>query len=70
MDNIDSKDGKLLVKSPPSFRDQPEIEFQHRLNTRAHFKFLQDEKLFDVSDRRWAKATVDGEVCYPCSPCA
>jgi hypothetical protein len=30
----------------------------------AHFKFLQDKKLLDVSDSRWAKATVDGEVCY------
>jgi len=25
---------------------------------------LQDQKLFDVSDKRWASATVDGEVCY------
>ena len=65
MANIDSKDGQFFDKSPPSIRDQPEIEFQHQLNTRAHFKFLQDEKLFDVSDSRWAKATVDREVLLP-----
>jgi len=48
----------------PEFRAQPEKEFEHRLNTRNHLAYLQDEKLFDVRDPRWAKHTIDGEVCY------
>ena len=48
----------------PEFRAQPEEEFKHRLNTRHHLAYLQDEQLFDVRDPRWAKHTIDGEVCY------
>ena len=52
------------INNNPGFRDQPEIEFAHRLKTREHLTFLQTEKLYDFNDARWAKATVDGEVVY------
>jgi len=45
-------------------RNLPEEEWKHRLNTRAHLAYLHDEKLFDVSNSEWAKATVNGEVVY------
>jgi hypothetical protein len=64
MATINFKHSELSLKGPPSLRDQPEIEFAHRLKTGEHLKFIMDEKLFDVSDSRWSKAAVDGEVGY------
>jgi hypothetical protein len=61
---IKFENSEFKIMGPPSLRGQPEVAFQHRLNTRAHLKYLQDEKLFDITDSRWAKATVDGEVVY------
>jgi hypothetical protein len=60
--NIDSKDGQFSGQKsaviPRSAGNRISAPNQYQ----AHFKFRQDEKLFDVSDSR---ANVDGEVCYP-----
>lgn len=54
----------FAIRNAPDFRAQPEKDFEHRLKTREHLAYLQNEKLFDLSDPRWAKRTIDGEVCY------
>ena len=54
----------FTIRNAPDFRAHPEREFAHRLKTRDHLAYLQAEKLFDVSSSRWAKSTIDGEVCY------
>ncbi|WP_433937358.1 hypothetical protein AB3662_22260 [Sorangium cellulosum] len=61
---IKFNESTFTIKNRSDFRAEPEKEFQHRLKTREHLAYLQDMKLFDVSDSRWAKATVDGEVVY------
>jgi hypothetical protein len=64
MASIKFNESTFKVSNKPAFRAQPEIEFQHRLKTRAHLNYLGDTKLYDVRDPRWAKKTIDGEVCY------
>jgi hypothetical protein len=61
---IKFNESTFTVKNLPEYRADPEKEFAHRLQTRDHLKYLQDENLFDVRDPRWAKKTIDGEVCY------
>jgi len=62
--SIKFNESTFKARNKTEFRAQPEKEFEHRLKTRAHLTYLQDEKLFDVRDPRWAKQTVNGEVCY------
>jgi hypothetical protein len=58
------KSSTFTIKNTSDFRAQPEKAFEHRLKTRDHLAYLETEKLFDVSNSRWAKKTIDGEVCY------
>jgi hypothetical protein len=62
--SITINSSSFSIVNKPEFRAQPEKEFEHRLQTRAHLTYLQDEQLFDVRDPRWGKRTIDGEVCY------
>jgi len=62
--SIKFKESSFKARNKTEFRADPMKEFTHRLNTRHHLKYMQDEKLFDVRDDRWAKHTIDGEVCY------
>ena len=62
--SITFNESSFKARNKTEFRAQPEKEFEHRLKTRAHLTYLQNEKLFDVRDPRWAKKTIDGEVCY------
>ncbi|NJK54122.1 MAG: hypothetical protein HC936_17520 [Leptolyngbyaceae cyanobacterium SU_3_3] len=61
----------FTVKNKPDYRSQPEIEWAHRLTTRAHLTFFRDESLrvgkqvFDIRNSQWwHKQTIDGEICY------
>jgi hypothetical protein len=62
--SIKFNESSFKTRNKTEFRAQPEKEFEHRLNTRHHLAYVQDEKLFDVRDPRWAKHTIDGEVAY------
>jgi hypothetical protein len=52
---IKFKESAFTVSNKPAFRDQPELDFKHRLKTKEHLEYLQDQKLLDVRDSRWAK---------------
>jgi len=61
---IKFNESTFQVKNLAAFRDKPEVDFAHRLKTKDHLAYLEAEKLFDVTDPRWAKATINGEVHY------
>jgi hypothetical protein len=58
------KSSEFTINNPLNYRDKPEIEWMHKLGTRAHLNYLHDRKLFDVNGPEWAQATVNGEVVY------
>lgn len=60
--NVKASDFK--IENKPEFRDDPNIEWKHKLKTKAHLLYLHDRKLFDVNGPEWAQATVNGEVVY------
>lgn len=64
MPTIKFKESGFSIKNKAEFRDKPELDFIHRLKTRDHLEYITSQKLFDVADPRWAKATVDGKVYY------
>ncbi len=64
MESINFKDGTYVFEGKPKSRDKPELAFAHRHKTRDHLAYLQAEKLLDVRDARWAKATKNGETYY------
>jgi hypothetical protein len=61
---IHVKESDFSIKVPGSLRNDPHKEFEHRLKTGAHLKYLGDRKLFNVADKEWAQKTINGEVFY------
>jgi hypothetical protein len=45
------KSSDFTINNPLNYRDKPEIEWMHKLCTRAHLNYIHDRKLFDVNGR-------------------